>query len=180
MKNVESSKKSGDKFGLVDLKPQSSYKSQKKIYTNFLVFKSSSYLQNTCKAELSVCLKTGNSRCSTYVTVPYHVYKEIVELNGVVFKPKPKKIEDTKIRPKTRSQQYKISGNKSNVKIQKQQTKHQQHQSQYQQPAAQHLPILQSLHQQNSFLKSQHAMKQREQLKSKHQAQQIDKIQNFM
>ena len=65
------------------------------------------------------------------------------------------KIEDAKIEPKTRSQEYKISGNISNTIMQKQQTNHQQHQSQYQQPAAQHLPILQSQHQQNSLLKSQ-------------------------
>ena len=51
---------------------------------------------------------------------------------------------------------------------------HQQHQSQYQQPAAQYLPILQSTHQQNSFLKSRYAMHQREQLKSEHQAQQME------
>ena len=52
------------------------------------------------------------------------------------------KIEDAKIEPKTRSQEYKISGNISNIIMQKQQTNHQQHQSQHQQPAAQHLPIL--------------------------------------
>ena len=56
--------------------------------------------------------------------------------------------------------------------MQKQQTSHQQHQSQYQQPAAQHLPILQSPNQQNSVLKSQYAMHQKEQLKSNHQDQQ--------
>ena len=56
--------------------------------------------------------------------------------------------------------------------MQKQQTSHQEHQSQYQQSAAQHLPILQSPNQQNSFLKSQYAMHQREQLKSNHQDQQ--------
>ena len=65
------------------------------------------------------------------------------------------KIENAKIEPKTRSQEYKISGNISNIIMQKQQTNHQQHQSQHQQPAAQHLPILQSQHQQNSLLKSQ-------------------------
>ena len=52
-------------------------------------------------------------------------------------------MEDAKIKPKTRSQQYKISRNSSNVIMRKQQTNRQQHQSQYQQPAAQHLPILQ-------------------------------------
>ena len=65
-------------------------------------------------------------------------------------------MEDAKIKPKTRSQQYKISRNSSNVIMQKQQTNRQQHQSQYQQPAVQHLPILQSPHQQNSLLKSQY------------------------
>ena len=78
--------------------------------------------------------------------VPYHVYKEIVKLNGVVFKSKPIKIEDAKVNPKTRSQQY-------NPIMPKQQA-YQQHQSQYQQPAAQHLPILQSQNQQNSVLKN--------------------------
>ena len=66
-------------------------------------------------------------------------------------------MEDAKIKPKTRSQQYKISRNSSNVIMQKQQTNRQQHQSQYQQPAVQHLPILQSPHQQNSLLESQYA-----------------------
>ena len=56
--------------------------------------------------------------------------------------------------------------------MQKQQTYHEQHQSQYQQPAAQHLPILQSPNQKKSVLKSQYAMHQREQLKSNHQDQQ--------
>ena len=42
--------------------------------------------------------------------------------------------------------------------MQKQQTTDQQHQLQYQQPAAQHLPILQSPNQQNSVLKSPYAM----------------------
>ena len=51
---------------------------------------------------------------------------------------------------------------------------HQQHQSQYQQPAAQNLPIEQSPLQQNSLLKSQYFMHQREQLKSKYQAQQME------
>ena len=77
----------------------------------FFGFKTASYLQKTCKVELSVCPETGNSRCFAYVTVPYHVYKEIIKLNGVVFKSKPIKIEDAKVKPKTRSQQYKISGN---------------------------------------------------------------------
>ena len=108
----------------------------------------------------------GNSRCLAYATVPYHVYKEIVKLNGVVFKLKPIKIEDAKIKPKARSQQYKIYGNCSNTIMQKQKTNHQQHQSQYQQPAAQHLPIRQSPHQQNILLKSQYAMHQRRQLKT--------------
>ena len=47
-------------------------------------FKTTSYLQKTCKVESSVYPKAGNSRCSTYVTVPYHVYRVIVKLNGVV------------------------------------------------------------------------------------------------
>ena len=46
------------------------------------------------------------------------------------------------------------------------------HQSQYQQPAAQHLPILQSPNQQNSVFKSQFPIHQREQLKSNPQTQQ--------
>ena len=56
--------------------------------------------------------------------------------------------------------------------MQKQHTYHQQHQSQYQQPVAQHLHILKSSNLQNSVLKSQYAMHQREQLKSNHQDQQ--------
>ena len=51
-------------------------------------FKTIHYFKKTCKAELSVCPKMGNSRCFTYVTVPYHTYNEIVKLNGVVFKSK--------------------------------------------------------------------------------------------
>ena len=78
-------------------------------------FKTTSYLQKTCKAKLSLCLKTGNSRCFVYALVPYHVYKEIVKLNGVVFKSKPVKVEDTKLKPKARFPQYKISGNSSNT-----------------------------------------------------------------
>ena len=100
----------------------------------------------------------GNSKYLAYVTVPYHVYKELVKLNGVVFKSRPIKIEDAKIKPKTRSQQYKISRNSSNAIMQKQQTKHQKHQSQYQHPEAQHLPILQSPHQPNSLLESQYML----------------------
>ena len=119
-----------------------------------------------------MCLKTGNSRFLAYVIVPYHVYKEIIKLNGVVFKSKPIKIEDAKVKPKTRSQQCKTSGNSYNPIMLKQQTYHQQHQSQCQQLAAQYLTILQSPNQQNSALKSQYAMYQREQLKSNHQDQQ--------
>ena len=104
--------------------------------------------------------------------MPYHVYKEIFNLNSVAFKSKPITTKDAKLKPKIRSRQYKISGNRYNPIIQKQQTYCQQHQSQYQQPAAQHLPILQSPNHQNSVLKSQYAMHQREQLKSKHKAQQ--------
>ena len=66
-----------------------------------------------------MCLKTGNSRCFACVTVSYHVYKEIIKLNGVAFKPKPIKIEDAKIKLNTRSEQYKMSGNNSNAIIQK-------------------------------------------------------------
>ena len=95
-----------------------------------------------------------------YVTVAYHLYKKLIKLNGVVFKSKLIKIESAKVKPKTRSQQYKISGNTYNAIIQKQQTYHQQHQSQHQQPAAQYLPILQSTNQQNCFLKSQYVMHQ--------------------
>ena len=54
-------------------------------------------------------------------------------------------MKDGKVKPGTRSQQYKIPGNSYNPIIQKQQTYHQQHQLQYQQPAAQHLPILTKL-----------------------------------
>ena len=42
----------------------------------------------------------GDFRCFAYVTVPYHVYKEIVTLNGVIFRSKPIKIEDAKISQK--------------------------------------------------------------------------------
>ena len=56
--------------------------------------------------------------------------------------------------------------------MQKQRTSHQQHESQYQQPAPQYLPIVQPTNQENSGLKSQYAMHQREQLKSNHQDQQ--------
>ena len=58
--------------------------------------------------------------------------------------------------------------------MQKQQSCHQQHQSQYQQHAPQHLPIQQSPLRQNSLLKGQYAMHQRETLKSKHQARQME------
>ena len=104
--------------------------------------------------------------------MPYHVYKEIVKLKGVVFKSKPVEIENARVKSKTNSQQYKISGNSYDPIMLKQQTYHQQRRSQYQQPVAQHLTILQSPNQQNPALKSQYAMHQREQLKSKHQAQQ--------
>ena len=78
-------------------------------------FKITSHLQKTCKAELFVRPKMGNCKCFAYVTVPYHIYKEIVKLNSVVFKSKPIKIEDAKIKAISRSQQYKISGNGSNA-----------------------------------------------------------------
>ena len=95
---------------------------------------------------MPVCPKTGNSRRFAYVTMTYNVYKEIIKLNGVAFKSKPIKINNAKVKPKTRSQQYKISGHSSNSIMQKQHTYHQQHQPQYQQLAAQHLPIQQSRH----------------------------------
>ena len=134
--------------------------SQKKINTNFLVLSQLVIFKTTCKAGLkAVYPKIGNSRCFAYVTVLYGVCKEIVELNSVVFKSKPIKIEDAKIKPKARSQQYKMFGNSSKPIMQKQKTIYQQHRSQYQQPAAQYLPILQSPHQQNFLLKSQYALK---------------------
>ena len=82
-------------------------------------------------------------------------------------------MEDVKIKPEARSQQYTISGDGFNPIMQKQQANHQHFQSQCQQPVAQHLLILQSPHQQNSHLKSQYVMHQRKQPKSKHQAQQM-------
>ena len=85
----------------------------------------------------------------------------------IMMPPAPNESVVWKKLPKTRSQQYKISGNSCNTIMQKQQTKHQQRRSQCPQPAAQHLPILQSHCQQNSLLKSQYAMHQREELKSK-------------
>ena len=85
--------------------------SQNKIYINLFGFKK---LQRTCKVELSVCPKKGNARCFAYVTVSYHVYKEIVKSNGVVFRSNSIKIKDAKVKPKKRSQQYKISGNSYN------------------------------------------------------------------
>ena len=45
------------------------------------------------------------NRCFAYATASYHVYKEIVKLNGVVFKSKPMKIVDNKITPKITSHQ---------------------------------------------------------------------------
>ena len=48
-----------------------------------------------------MCPKTSNCRYFAYITVPYHVYKEIVKLNDVIFKSKPIKIEDAKVKPKT-------------------------------------------------------------------------------
>ena len=127
-------------------------------YSNILFnSKKTIYVQKTFKIELSVCPKTGNFRCFAYVTVLNHVNKEIMKLNGLVFESKLIKIEDANIKPKTRSQQYKISGNSYNPIMQKQQTYH-QHQSKYQQPAAQLMSILQSPNQQNSLLKSLDAM----------------------
>ena len=41
--------------------------------------------------------KKGNSRYFANANVPYHIYKEIVKLSGVVFKSKPLKIEDRKL-----------------------------------------------------------------------------------
>ena len=63
--------------------------------------------------------KKVHCRCFTCVNVPYHVFKEIVKLNGTVFKSKPVKIEDAKIKPKARSQQYTSSGSHSNPVMQK-------------------------------------------------------------
>ena len=53
--------------------------------------------------ELSVCPKMGNSRCFTYVTVPYNVRKDI-KLNDVAFKSETMNIDNAKVKPKTRSQ----------------------------------------------------------------------------
>ena len=63
--------------------------------------------------------KKVHCRCFTCVNVPYHVFKEIVKLNGIVFKSKPIKIEDAKIKAKARSQQYAISRSDSNPIMQK-------------------------------------------------------------
>lgn len=59
------------------------------------------------------------------------------------FKSKSIKSEDAKVKPKKRSQQYKIFGNSCNPIMQKQETNHQKYEPQYQLPVAQHLPILQ-------------------------------------
>ena len=64
---------------------------------NFFVFKTTSYLKKTCKVELSACPKKGNSKCCTYVTVLCHIYKEIIELNGIAFKSKPIKMDNAKV-----------------------------------------------------------------------------------
>ena len=48
----------------------------------------------------------GTSRCFTYVTGPYNFYKDI-KLNDVAFKSEPINIDNAKVKPKTRSQQYK-------------------------------------------------------------------------
>ena len=76
----------------------------------------------------------------------FYIKRTLVEngLNAAAFKSKPIKIEDTKVRSKTRSQQYKTSKNSYSSIIQKLQTYHQQNHSQYQQLAGQHLPRLQS------------------------------------
>ena len=50
-----------------------------------------------------MCPKMGNSRCFTYVTVPYNVSKDI-KLNDVAFKSEPMNIDNAKVKPKTRSQ----------------------------------------------------------------------------
>ena len=42
-------------------------------------FKTTNYLQQTYKVELLVCPKTDNSRCFAYITLPYHVYVEIIK-----------------------------------------------------------------------------------------------------
>ena len=39
-------------------------------------FKTTSYLQKTCKAKLFLCLKTGNSRCFVYVLVLQNFWKQ--------------------------------------------------------------------------------------------------------
>ena len=56
--------------------------------------------------ELSVCPKMGTSRSFTYVTVPYNLCNNI-KLNYVAFKSEPINIDNTKVKPKTRLQQYK-------------------------------------------------------------------------
>ena len=43
-----------------------------------------------------MCPKTGSSRCFGYVNMSYHNYKEIIELNGFVYKSKLIQIEDAK------------------------------------------------------------------------------------
>ena len=63
-------------------------------------FKTTSYLQKTCKVKLSACPQTGNCRCFVCVTVPHHLYKEIVKSNGVVFRSNSIEIEDAKVKPK--------------------------------------------------------------------------------
>ena len=61
--------------------------------------------------------------------MPYHVYKEFVQLYGVVFKSKPIKIKDSKVKPKRRSQEWKISEISSTAIMQKQQNYRPQNQS---------------------------------------------------
>ena len=40
-------------------------------------FKTTSYLQKIWKVELFMCPRTGNSRCSDYVNVRYHIYESL-------------------------------------------------------------------------------------------------------
>lgn len=57
------------------------------------------YLKQTCSVELATYEKTGKSKNFAFVTVPEHVHKELVNLNGIEFYGKQIVIEEAKSKP---------------------------------------------------------------------------------
>ena len=66
---------------------------------DFFGLKSTKFLQDACKVEVTKDKRSGISRKFAYVTAPNHFSKELLKLNGETFKERPLAIEEAKKLP---------------------------------------------------------------------------------